>query len=371
METHTPSGSAIPSVTTLRTVLLFLVTAVLLDVIGYYTVPHRSDFSSNSAFYLTMVEHGARAVTTPFRYRVLVPFLARSLPMSADHALVLITHVSLIGCLLVAMLTCRELGLSIAACLFTALALFCSRAFTYNYLNPYMTDGAALLALFVMVWCYISDKLAAFGVTGVIGILGHEIVVLLVPAILFSRKWKRGAVVCAVCALGFLLTRFWMGAGYSGSLRKEALFFSYHLVHPAEWLKAVVLTWYLLWILLAMGMAMLPAKRMQLLVCTGLLGGGAFVLSLFVLDTERTYSILAPVVAVGAAVVFDRLWKERRGSALCLLTVPLAEFASSQTYRTGTRDLKLLLVCSVPAILCLIYVEMNFLRPSRKWLRKA
>ncbi len=220
------------------------------------------------------------------------------------------------------------------------------------------------LAIFIMVLSYVADEQVAFGLAGLVGILAHEIVVLLVPAMLFSRRWRRALWSCAVCALGFLLTRFWMGAGYGGSLRKEALFYSYHLAHPAEWLKEVVLTWYLLWLLFGMGIVMLPAKKMPLLVCTGLLGGGAFVLSLFVLDTERTYSILAPVVAVGAAVVFDRLWREHRIRALCLLTVPLAEVASAQAYRTGTRDLKLLLVCSVPAIVCLGYVGL-YLRSRR------
>jgi hypothetical protein len=273
----------------------------------------------------------------------------------------LITHVSLIGCLFVAMWTCRQLGISTAACAFGAIALFCSRAFTYNYVNPYMTDGTALLAIFVMVLSCIGDEQVLFGAAAAVGILAHEIVILLVPAALLSRRWRRGAVICAICAFSFLLTRFLISAGYSGSLRKEALFYSYHLAHPVEWVKAVVLSWYLLWALLAMGLAKLPAKRMQLFVCAGLLGFGAFGLSLFVLDTERTYSVLAPIVAVCAAAVFDRVLKDSLSRALALFTVPVAEVASAQAYRTGKADLKLLFISSAPALLWLGYTSVYFL----------
>jgi len=334
---------------------LLLAIAILLDIVGLCTVSARINFSSNSAFYIRMAQDGTTSVEPPFRYRALAPFVAHLLPLPADQALVLVSHVSLVGCLFLAMLICRRIGLSIHACVFGATALFCSRAFTYNYVNPYMTDGVALLAIFVMVYAYIGEQETLFGVAAVVGVLAHEITVFLVPAMLFTRRWKRGLVICAISALVFLLTRFWLGAGYAGSLKKEFLFISFHLAHPLDWLKAVVLTCYLLWPLFVMGVAMLPAKRLPLLVCTGLLSAGAVFLSLFVLDTERTYSILAPVVAVGVATVFESLWKERGIKAMGLWTVVLAEIASAQAYRTGTKDLRLLVLCSVPAMAYIVY----------------
>jgi hypothetical protein len=340
---------------TVRAALLLLAIAILLDLIGFYTVPERPNFSSNSAFYIEMAQHGTTSVRPPFRYRALVPFVARLLPLPADQALVVISHVSLVGCLFLSMLLCRRIGLSIPACVFGATALFCSRAFTYNYVNPYMTDAVALLAIFAMVYSYLDGQDTVFGVAAVVGVLAHEITVFLVPAVLFSQRWKRGLTIWAMSALVFLLTRFWLGAGYASSLKKEFLFISFHLAHPLDWLKAVVLTWYLLWLLFVMGITMLPGKRFPLLVCSGLLTAGAVFLSSFVLDTERTYSILAPVVAVGAATVFESLWKEQRINAMGLSTVVLAEIASAQAYRTGTRDLRLLVLCSVPAIVYIVY----------------
>jgi hypothetical protein len=73
------------------------------------------------------------------------------------------------------------------------------------------------------------------------------------------------------------------------------------------------------------------------------------------MDIERYWSFLAPIVAVGVAVVFDRIWKKHGAKALFLLTVPLAGFASAETYRTGTRDLRLLALCSGPAIISIAY----------------
>jgi hypothetical protein len=86
------------------------------------------------------------------------------------------------------------------------------------------------------------------------------------------------------------------------------------------------------------------------------------------LDTERCFVILAPVVAVGAAVVFDRLWKEHHAWAFGLLTVPLAEFASAQAYRTGSKDLRLLVFCSVPAVICVAYAFWACIAQMREGL---
>jgi peptidoglycan/LPS O-acetylase OafA/YrhL len=119
-----------------------------------------------------------------------------------------------------------------------------------------------------------------------------------------------------------------LGTGYAGNLKKEFLFASVHLSHPLEWLEAVVLSWYLLWPLFVMGITMLPAKGFPLLVCSGLLTVGAVFLSSFVLDTERTYSILAPLMAIGAANVFEILWEDHRAKAIGLLTVVLAQIAA-------------------------------------------
>jgi len=335
--------------------LLLLSIAILFDLLGFWTVPPRINYSSNSAFYIEMAQHGTRSVRPPFRYRALVPFVARQLPLPADQAFVAISNVSLIGCVFVAMLISKRVGLSIPACIFGATALFFSRAFIYNYVNPYMTDAVALLAIFAMVYVYLGAQEIAFGTAAVIGILAHEITVFLVPAVLFSRRWRRGVAASIIPTLVLLLTRFWLGTGYAGSLKKEFLLVSVHISHPLDWVRAVALTWYMLWPLIVLGIAMLPRKRFPLLVCTGLLTGGAVLLSLFVLDTERTYSILAPVVAVGAATVFEGLWKQAGTKAIGLFTVVLADLASAEAYRTGTRDLRVLALFSAPAIIYLVY----------------
>lgn len=203
---------------------LLLGFAILLDLIGFCTLPARVNFSSNSAFYIEMVQRGNTSVEPPFRYRALVPFVARLLPLPADQVLAVMSHVSLGGCLFLAMLICRRIGLSIPACAFGATALFCSRAFTYNYVNPYMTDAVALLAMLAMVYSYIGQQDTAFSIAALVGVLAHEITVFLVPAELFSRRWKRGAAICATSAIVFLLTRFWLGTGYAGSLKQGVLF---------------------------------------------------------------------------------------------------------------------------------------------------
>jgi hypothetical protein len=360
MKIEASSGKATPNRRTGSDVFLLLGVALLLDFIGFCNVPARVDVTHNSAAYIEMTQHGTGSVESPFRYRLLVPSLARQFPLPAEKALLVITHLSLVGCLFLAMLIGRRIGLSLPACIFGATALFCSRAIVYNYSNPYMTDGVALLALFVMVYSYLGEQETVFGIAALVGILAHEITVFLVPAFLFSRRWKRGLAIGALSAFALVLTRFCLGPGYAGNLNREFHFASYHWSHPFEWMKGVVLAWYLLWPLFVMGITRLPAKRFPLFVCSGLLTGGAVFLSSFVMDTERTYSILAPVMAAGVANVFDILWKKSRAQAIGLFTVVFAQIAAAEVYRAGAKNLPLLALGSVPAILYLAYTGMIF-----------
>jgi hypothetical protein len=369
MEIKRAPGDGPESRLTRQVTLLLLGVAILLDLIGLVTMPARINFSSNSAFYIEMVQHGPNGIIPPFRYRILVPFLAGLLPLPADQALFAISHVSLVGCLFLAMLISRRVGISIPACIFGASALLCSRAFIWNYVDPYMTDALAMLAMFTMVYSYLGERYTMFGLAALVGVLAHEITIFLVPAALFSQRLKRGLSICAVSGFVLLLTRTWLGTGYGGYLKSLSFFASDHLSHPFGMLKGVTLAWYLLWPLFAMGIIMLEEKRFSLLVCSGLLMCGTVVLSLFIVDTERACSILAPVMAVAAANVFDILWKGNQTKAIGLFTVVLAQIAAAEAYRTGTRNLATLTVFSIPAILYIAYAFSICLARMREGLR--
>ena len=92
---------------------------------------------------------------------------------------------SLIGCFIVAMFLCRKMGVSTAACLFAAVALFGSRALIYNYLNPYMTDTTTRLALVIIVMRYREYESRSQSRWREPSVFSHtRIVVVLVPTVL-------------------------------------------------------------------------------------------------------------------------------------------------------------------------------------------
>lgn len=62
--------------------------------------------------YVSMIRGNWTSPPSPFKFRVLVPFLASLLPLSPTDALRFISYISLFLCYVFMLLTCAKLGLS-------------------------------------------------------------------------------------------------------------------------------------------------------------------------------------------------------------------------------------------------------------------
>lgn len=270
--------------------------------------------------YVAMAEgHGAQ-VQEPFKFRVLVPWLASWLPLDAPDALRAITYVSLFGAYLLSIHAGTLVGLSIAASAFGLLSVWGSTWHLYYFYNPYMTDGAGLLALSAMVTAMLNGDFALFAIAAIAGVLARESTLALVPAWLVTKQVGRTLSLITVVVLAAWLPRY--------LLATEGL--SIIPVNPTEipqvgalvWVRQLYAIWGFVWLIGIGGFAYLPsthAPKVAAMFAAIFLGAAAA--STVATDTGRMFSFLAPVLAIGCGQLYDVLARTNRKLAWALVAM--------------------------------------------------
>ena len=246
-----------------------LVFAISLDAFGFLLVSRVPNFTLDTLMYLHMAQYGPGSVPAPYSFRVLVPFIAAHMHVPVAIGLKIIAGISLALSLWFAGLCAIRTGASTKGAAAGILVLFCSRTVLYQFHNPYLTDAPGLMILMAMMLVSLDSHAGIFGVLGASGLLVRESMVFMVPSMLFSRQWKRGIAVCAMCAAVFLGPRFLLGSTYSRYLHSGGMI-QYNLGHPLRWAALVTLSWYMAWPLLPIGLALMPRKHVAAVAGTTL-----------------------------------------------------------------------------------------------------
>lgn len=281
----------------------------------------------DAAEYLAMVEGGPGDALPPFRYRVLVPFLAKVLPLPADQALRAISYASLFLAYLLLMATGLRLGLPPAAAVAGLLAVFASSLHLYNYFNPFLADAFQVAALSGMLYALVARSFPAFAVCAVLGVLARETTIYLVPVWLLVDR-RQGTVLFLVTLVLLAMPRVLLGtlpgSSLAGSFQEHGL---PRLARPWNLGWSYFWTWQLLWILALAGILLAPrAHFVSLAAAFVALSLGAGISTLVASDVGRMFTVLTPVLALASAVVFAELVQARRtGWALLLLGVQVAQ----------------------------------------------
>lgn len=320
-----------------RDAIVMIVVSVLLVVIGITLVVHLNvsnpnilRFQGDARRYIAMARGNAESVPVPFKYRFLVPALARILPWDAGSSLAAITYVCLFISYFVALMICRRIGLGLFPSVIGLLAMYTARASQFNYFDPYLTDAFGLMASLLMLHGFLRNSIGQFTVAAVVGTLGRESVLFLSPLYLISkRRWQAVMVICA-SVVALVVPRIVLKSpGDPKSIayidiaaRKVNL-----PGHVNHYLATSHCAWHFLWFLVPAGIILIPADRRRPIVWTTvLLGLGAFLSSLIARDATRMYAALAPTILIVSAVVFSHLWTVNRVMAWAFVVLLVARF---------------------------------------------
>lgn len=277
--------------------------------------------------YIGMVEGNWESVNPPFRYRILVPLLARLIPLAPDQALRLLNYISLFMFYLI----CQHLawfhGLKFSSGVGGIIAVFASFIHLYSYHDPYLTDSFQLMVIAAMLLCFFRHSFVMFLGLAVVGILARETTIFLTPA-WFLRDRVKGGLVMIVALAAFVLPRVVLGPGaQSATLAEQAssAIDFVGVIRTGGWinfLRSIGATWGHVWFLGIAGLLFTRWSDVRSIVLPAiLLGVGSVLTSLLATDMPRMFGLLSPVLCLFIGFHFEWLSRERKGPLRLVLLI--------------------------------------------------
>lgn len=275
--------------------------------------------------YVAMSQGQWITTLAPFKFRVLVPFLAGLLPFSPMQSLSIISYLSLFLSYIFTFLVCARVGLSRKYFPIGWLVVMASPCHLYYYNNPFLTDAFALSMLCVMVFALNENCFALFVTAALLGILARETTIFLVPAWLVTKQWRNGFLLIGISVIVLFLPRYFLASATDLTLG-ELLKHSHLINEPFFFFKSAYSAWDFTWFLSILGIWYLPDKKF--IIAVGVyfcLISGAVITSIIAVDTGRMLSILFPIFLVSCTSLYAQLINERKW-VLALILPGLAIF---------------------------------------------
>lgn len=269
-------------------------------------------------------------VMVPFRYRVLVPWVAGSLPLPPHRGLQLFSMVCLAGALLGTLLTGSRLGFGIVDTVLGVAGVAAMASVLYAFHNPFLVDQFGLLMVTACLAALLFRRPLLFALLVTIGSVGREAVAFIAPAYVITvlltgdrrrhERWFTLHLGIALPLVGFVALRMLPVFGGDG-LARYAGFYGRTLqqfgpLHqPVEFIIALAMAWEWIWPVSLGGLAVLgsalappslgpggrwPRSALRASFLLLLAGGVATVAANGMLDPSRQLLGLAPVMAIGA-----------------------------------------------------------------------
>lgn len=319
-------------------------------------------------------------VGVPFRYRVLVPWLAKAMPLPPHRAIQLISMACLCAVLTGLLLMGARLGLGTTETLLGVAGVSWTASILYSFHNPFLTDQFGLMMVTATLAALLERRPLLFAVLVTVGTVGRESVAFIAPAYVATVLWtrdradhERGPVLLLGLALplmAFLVPRMLPVFG-EGGLAAYFGFYSPSLrelgpIHrPLDFIVGVAMSWGWLVFASLAGFALMgtarasaplgPASRpwtlIALRVSLALLvaGGLATIVANGMLDPNRQLLGAAPLIAIGLMVFVHAVRRVVAPSAFAAGVAVLAACALVTVFvQVPTRSMSLATRESIP-----------------------
>jgi hypothetical protein len=322
----------------------------------------------DAQLYVDLVRGGVD-VEAPFRYRVVVPLLARALPLEPARALVAISWFSLAVSYALLLLIARRLQIGAAAASLGLVLASLTGTHLYNYQNPFITDSAALLITTICLYALVSRRFILFAGASALGIGVREASLFAAPAWAATRQWWRaGASLACTLAVYVALRRL---VGPSRATFDEGPF----AIFPARPLPVLIwnatCAWHALWLLAPIGLLAVRVERRSLAVLAFSLLAGAVFTSLLATDTTRMFQPLFPLMALGAGRFLELSWRASRSLTVLVSVTCVASSWVWQPVRFLTLAPQDPIYRTAQAIALVLLLLIGCLAAHRVWRSQA
>jgi hypothetical protein len=206
-----------------------------------------------------MIDGSLSAVPPPFRYRVLIPLVARALPVDSLSALRAITYVSLFATYVLILMMVQRLGSKPLVAGMGLVVTWSMQSHTYAFVNPILIDAAAALWITLSLYALVRRSAIWFGLACVGGVLTRETAVLMAFALGATKRWPSAVLTFAIVGALFVGVRVWLHV--PGDLTAQTAYltnaFGAVISAPMTYAARVYLSWTWSWCLLPVGILLL------------------------------------------------------------------------------------------------------------------
>lgn len=345
----------------LRNWLAAIIVAAAAALFAFATVAPRQSLTPDNVAYVAMAS--GKPAQAPFCFRILVPFVASLLPLPPLSALRLITCFCMVGVYLCGLYLCSAEGINIAGSLSALLLFYCSRPHLFTYYNPYLTDAAGWLVIFLLTIAFVKRRYPYFIAVAAIGALVRESALFPCAAWLLNQRTRRLAAFLLIPAIMFFLPRLLVDAqqGYGDYLLSGAT--ARTNFSAKEVLYGLFMSWGGLWILASYGITRC-SKELWAVAAALVCGAVAGSIVITAGDYERMLGVLAPVILVACG---KTLQVARRtsplvfGALLCTATLqflfgnPYVLTMQDHVYRMGLVLCTLISMSTAIGLVLLLY----------------
>jgi len=251
----------------------------------------------------------------PYRYRILLPFIARYLPFEPHISFKLFSYFSLFALYVLLAVLCRSIAMSPAAAFVSLFAFFVTPWQLYMYHNPFYFDAFSLLLATTMILAYVRRWYALFFAMGIIGIFSRENIIFLTPWWFMTGQHKRGALVVLAIAVLFILTRTLLSNAPAQPAQQWIdEFYKIHTFTDMSRLSfwgTVAYVWGGFWLLGFAGLLLLPCDLFLSLGAGFLLAFCGAIVSSFFAEMPRMMLYLLPFMLCFCIPILSLLLEKR------------------------------------------------------------
>ena len=285
-------------------------------------------FTYDAQMYLNMANN--IEVPGPHSCRILLPLLAKHLPLKPLQSIFFINIVSFVALFYGLIKMLESFSIDRKVIIFTLGIFFSTYSVAYNFTNPFLTDLPALATIIFFINSIIKFQFVTSLFWFVSSLLFRETIIVLAPLFLITFSLKKNISACVFILLIYTIPKLLI-SGYIHFCFNSLI--SFHLLFDIEFLTKTILSYGVLWFVGILGLTSLKNYKGHLFkVGLGLLilSLAGSILSSFksVTDITRMYFLALPILTLGSALFIKKVYLQRY-SFLYLAALLLAGFLLS------------------------------------------
>lgn len=259
--------------------------------------------------YLNMAKE--QPVKAPYVYRWAGPKLLRymnlELNIGVKQGWIAITLISMALFYTVLMLSMNALNIELRHQLLGILSSF---VYWHVYVlqNMFLMDGPSLLFTALALYALIKRNQLLFTIAIVIGVHFKEPVLFLAPAWFFIGNKKDAFIILLACLTSYAIPRVTYGQMGTYLYQQGTAWIINNFLQPTRFVWYGLTTWGIVWWTGMIGIFKHSNKELK--IATILLLIGVFITLWFAGDVGRMLAMLAPVMIIGTATFFQRMYNE-------------------------------------------------------------